>query len=122
MNRTDARPFLVRAVVLFALAAVFGAVLTASASTSTNPGAYTTGAVPVVLLTAYVLVSYADDEGFPKFLAVSAAIVALLYVVGAVIAPPGIGLGPGWTSLAVAFVASYAIVHGPKKATLSDST
>lgn len=121
MNRTDARPFLIRAVVLFALAAVFGAVLTASAST--NPGAYTTGAVPAVVLTAYILVSQTDDyDGFPKFLAVSAGIVAFLYVVGTVIAPPGIGLGPGWTSLAVAFVASYAIVYGPKKATLSDST
>ena len=120
MNRTDARPFLVRAVVLFVLAAVFGAVLTVSAST--DPGAYTTGAVPVVLLTAYILVSQNSDfDGFPKFLGVSAAIVGFLYVVGTVIAPPGIGLGPGWTSLAVAFVASYAIVYGPKKATLSRS-
>lgn len=118
MNRTDARPLLVRALVLFVLAAAFGAVLTASAST--NPGAYITGAVPVVLLTAYVLVSQTDDyDNFPKFLAVSTVIVAFLYVVGTVIAPPSIGLGPGWTSLAVAFVAAYAIVYGPKRATLS---
>ncbi|WP_436902232.1 hypothetical protein [Halovenus halobia] len=119
MNRTDARPFFVRVVALFVLAAVFGAALTASAST--NPGAYTTGSVPVVLLTAYILVSQTDDyDEFPKFLGVSTAIVAFLYVVGTVIAPPSIGLGPGWTSLAVAFVAAYAIIYGPKKATLSE--
>ena len=118
MNRTDARPLLVRALVLFVFAAAFGVVLTASASTSR--GAYTTGAVPVVLLTVYVLVSQTDDyDDFPKFLGASAAIVVFLYVVGTVVAPSGIGLGPGWTSLAVAFVAAYAIVYGPDAATLS---
>ncbi len=120
MNRTAVRPFLVRAVVLFVLATIFGAVLTASATTS--PGAYTTGAIPVVLLTAYVLVSQTDDyDAFPKFLGVSAAVVAVLYLVGTVLAPPGIGLGPGWTSLAVAFVAAYAIVYVPRRATLSET-
>jgi len=120
MNQTDVRPFFVRAVALFVLAAAFGAVLTLS--DPGNRAAYTTGAVPVVLLTAYVLVSYADDDGFPKFLALSAGVVTLLYVVGVVVAPPGIGLGPGWTSLAVAFVAAYAVVYGPNAATLSEST
>jgi hypothetical protein len=119
MDRSDARPFLIRAAALFALAAVFGVVLTAG--DPGNRGAYTTGAVPVVLVTAYVLVTYAEEGDFPRFLAVSAVIVALVYFVGTVVAPPGVGLGPGWTTLAAAFVAAYAIVYGPDAAVLSDS-
>lgn len=120
MNRSDVRPFLVRVAVLFALAAVFGIVLTAG--DPGTRGAYTTGAVPVVLVTAYVLVTYADDEDFPRFLAVSAVIVALVFIFGTVVAPPGIGLGPGWTTLAAAFVAAYAIVYGPDRAALAESS
>jgi predicted acyltransferase len=77
---------------------------------------YITGAVPIVLVTAYVLAYRAEDNRFPRFLAVTGAFSLIVYLIGVVLSPTEIGIGTGWIALAAAFFAAYAIVYTDERA------
>jgi len=111
---SDTHRFVQRSVALLLVALVLGAVLTPP-----DPFAqvyYATGAVPVALVTAYVLVYRTEAERFPRFLAVAVAGAVLIWVVGTMLSPSSIGIGAGWIALAAAFVAAYAVVYSDERA------
>jgi predicted acyltransferase len=101
-------------VVLLLVSLLLGAILTPSNQFSKVY--YATGAVPIVLVTAYVLAYRAEDNRFPRFLAVTGVSVLIIYLIGVVLSPTEIGIGTGWIALAAAFFAAYAIVYTDERA------
>ncbi|WP_336327534.1 DUF7534 family protein [Halovenus sp. HT40] len=118
MDTAAARRFLGRVGGLVVVAFVLG-------STMTPPDPYTqlvyaTGAVPIVLVAAYVLVYRTDSQhNFGRFLIVSTAVGLFIWFVGSVLTPTGIGIGGGLAALAAALVCGHAIVYQDRRAALS---
>lgn len=108
------RQFVHRTVVLLLVSFLLGAILTPPDPFSQVY--YAVGAVPIVLVTAYVLAYRAEDDRFPRFLAVTGVFGLATYLFGVVLSPAGIGIGTGWIALAAAFFAAYAIVYTDERA------
>ena len=118
MATVAVRRFLVRIGGLVVVAFMLGGIMTPP-----DPATqlmYATGAVPIVLVAAYVLAYRTDSqEGFGRFLVVTSVVGSVIWFVGSVLAPTDIGVGVGLASLTAALVSAHALVYQDRRATLS---
>jgi len=112
------RRFIQRTLVLIAVTFMLGAMLTPPDPLTQIY--YAVGAIPISFVAAYVLVYRTDQQdGFGRFLAVSVVVGTLIWFVGSVVAPAGVGIGGGLVALVAALVCAYAVVYQDRRAALA---